>query len=194
MTRTDIINLIVNKTNAKRYLEIGVDNGNNFENISCKYKLGVDPNPESAALLIETSDEFFMRNKIKFDVIFIDGLHTREQVKKDILNSLNILSENGVIVCHDMNPEQESWQTEYFEGGLWTGQCWKAFAELRMTRNDLEMFVVDTDFGCGVIRKGEQNLLPLNDNLTYDHLDKNRKEILNLISIKEFSEWLTKPF
>ena len=54
-----------------------------------------------------TSDEFFEQNKEKFDIVFIDGLHHSEQVYKDILNSLNILNEDGTIICHDMNPTEE---------------------------------------------------------------------------------------
>jgi len=191
MSRTDIINAIITKLNAKKYLEIGVCRGLNFENVNCKYKLGVDPSPESKALIIETSDEFFTRNKIKFDVIFIDGLHTKEQVKKDIINSLSFLNEGGIIICHDMNPEEEIWQIEeYTPGELWTGPCWKTFVELRMFRSDLEMFVVNTDFGCAIIRKGKQATLKVEGELTYSLLEANRKTLLNLISVEEFNYWL----
>ena len=54
-----------------------------------------------------TSDEFFEQNTEVFDVIFIDGLHLSEQVYRDITNSLSCLSENGYIICHDMNPMEE---------------------------------------------------------------------------------------
>ena len=33
-----------------------------------------------------TSDSFFNQNKIIFDLIFIDGLHTAEQGFKDLIN------------------------------------------------------------------------------------------------------------
>ena len=48
-----------------------------------------------------TSDEYFLKIKdtgIKFDIIFIDGLHLDYQVNLDLKNSLKHLSENGFIV------------------------------------------------------------------------------------------------
>ena len=49
------------------------------------------------------SDEAFKKNKIKFDLIYIDGNHLYEFVLKDILNSINCLNKNGIIVCDDFN-------------------------------------------------------------------------------------------
>jgi hypothetical protein len=73
--------------------------------------------------------------------------------------------------------------------GAWTGDCWKAWVQLRATRNDLSMFVVDTDFGVGIIRKGKQKRLALeNLSLNYNDLEANRKEWLNLITVQEFYE------
>ena len=48
-----------------------------------------------------TSDNFFLRNKIKFDLIYIDGNHLYEYVKRDISNSLKYLNINGIIVLDD---------------------------------------------------------------------------------------------
>lgn len=51
----------------------------------------------------------------------------------------------------------------------------------------LEMFVVNTDYGCGVIRKGQQTLLTVQDSeLNWHGLSANRTEWLNLISVEEF--------
>ena len=47
-----------------------------------------------------TSDKFFKDNE-KFDIIFIDGLHTFEQTIKDIDNSIKFLRDKGVILIHD---------------------------------------------------------------------------------------------
>ena len=47
------------------------------------------------------SDIFFKNNKTNYDMIFIDGNHTINQVLKDIINSLNCLNKNGIIILHD---------------------------------------------------------------------------------------------
>lgn len=190
MERTDIIQTLINSIGAKSYLEIGISNGANFKKIVCENKVCVDPEPLSKADYVLTSDEFFKHNDKTFDVIFIDGLHHADQVYRDIINSLHVLREGGYIVCHDMNPQKEEHQIIPFRGGTWNGDCWKAFASLRRDRSDLEMFTVDTDYGCGIIRKGTQEPLDINagDELTYADFDKNRKEWLNLISPEEFEK------
>jgi hypothetical protein len=74
--------------------------------------------------------------------------------------------------------------------GEWTGDCWKAWVKLRSERVDLHMYVVDSDYGCGVITKGTQRLIELPNSLTWDTLEKNRKDFLNLISVEEFKNIL----
>ena len=87
-TRTEIINfLLSNRKGETRYLEIGVrDPNGNYNHIIADEKYGVDPgiayekNPVDFKM---TSDDFYkslLNNKIlysdiRFDVIFIDGLH-----------------------------------------------------------------------------------------------------------------------
>ena len=186
MNRTDIINAVCRACSAQAYLEVGVWNGRNFDAVECPTKVGVDPDPSSPATHRMTSDEFFDRNKQFFDVIFLDGLHTEHQFALDVASSLMFLREGGAIVCHDMNPTAREMQSEEYSGGAWTGQAWKHFARLRMTRPDLEMFVVDADYGCGVIRRGSQEPIPWVAGLDYSHLESDRRGILNLITTEEF--------
>ena len=188
MTRTDIIQLLIDKIKAKSYLEIGVSGGENFQTIRCENKVGVDPELTSPATIFLTSDEFFKQNKDTFDVIFVDGLHHADQVLRDITHSLKILNEGGYIVCHDMNPEKEEHQIIPFTGGTWNGNCWEAFVQLRQERSDLKMCVVNTDHGCGIIQKGKQELLEINKKVNYKNFNKNRKEWLNLIEVTDFYE------
>ena len=114
MQRYDIINELIGKFNYKTYLEIGVRNPDDcFNIINCETKHSVDPGYESPDSKVDykfTSDDFFalleskelnLSPTYKWDVIFIDGLHISTQVEKDIKNSLNHLSENGVIILHD---------------------------------------------------------------------------------------------
>lgn len=190
MQRTDIINILIKSINAKSYLEIGTYDGKNMDKIECEYKIGVDPELDSLATYHITSDSYFELNRYNskrtFDVIFIDGLHTEEQLDKDIRNSLEILNENGYIICHDVNPTSKEMQIVPYTGGLWTGNVWKSFVKLRGCRPDLEMFTVDTDWGCGVISRGGQDLISLPSELTYEDFEKYKKIWLNLVSVNEF--------
>lgn len=133
----------------------------------------------------------------KFDIIFIDGLHHSEQVIKDILNSLEILNEGGAIVMHDCLPTSEFMQIIPMQPdhNEWTGDTWKAFVRTRMTRSDLVMEVVDTDYGCGIIKKNTINqnlkwitLLEIEGNLDYEGFVKNKQKWMNIISVSEFKQ------
>ena len=65
-----------------------------------------------------TSDEYFLKIKdtgVKFDIIFIDGLHLDYQVDLDLKNSLKHLSQNGFIIMHDCNPPTKFHQRENYE-------------------------------------------------------------------------------
>lgn len=190
MTRTDIIQTIINQIGAKKYLEIGMGPGLNFNSICCNYKICVDPNPTVPVTHKITSDEFFQTNNQTFDVIFIDGLHYSEQVYKDIINSVNVLSNNGVIICHDLNPQTEVVQRypQPKPNSEWTGDCWKAWVKIKSERRDLFMCVVDTDYGCGILTKGEQDLIDVKESLTWDFFHNHRTYLLNLISVDLFKQ------
>ena len=202
MERYDVIQTIINKTKAEYYLEIGAGGGINFNEIKCNKKFLVEPFPKLLSGLEDkvkithklTSDDFFKQNKETFDVIFLDGLHTADQISKDIINYLDVLNEGGYIICHDMNPTSELMQRNppLNLNMPWTGDVWKSFVKLKSNRKDLSMFVVDACFGCGVISKGNQKLLKIKEELTYELLEKNRKELLDLLSVDEFLSRINK--
>ena len=188
MKRTDIINHLIKKNDYKRYLEIGVRNPDeNLNKIIVEHKDGVDPAGNCNYPI--PSDDFFnqLDVDIRYDIIFIDGLHLDYQVEQDITNSLKHLNEGGTIVMHDCSPIKEEHQVEeYVVGKTWNGTTWKAYVKFRMTDENLSMCVVDTDHGVGVITKGKQTLYPKSDILDFKLLDENRKEILNLITPEKF--------
>jgi hypothetical protein len=190
MNRTKIINLIAQKISAQNYLEIGVFDGQNLNSVNIPNKTGVDPDKKSKATIFKTSDDFFLENDKKFDIIFIDGLHHADQVEKDINNSLNSLNEHGYIVCHDMLPTDKNMEAVPRKQGIWTGDCWKAWVKIRETRSDLSMFVIDTDYGCGIITFGSQDVLQISEELTFENYQKNRQKWMNVISVKEFEEMI----
>lgn len=194
MQRSDIINFLIKKFNYKSYLEIGTNiPKNNFDKIEVDYKVSVDPVPIGKITFIGTSDQYFesISEDTKFDIVFIDGLHHDDQVLKDIENSLNHLNENGTIVCHDCLPTTEDMQVRNDHGREWTGDVWRAIADLRINRIDLDIKVVATDYGCGIIRRGTNvPYVPKVKYLTYDYYDQNKFQMLNVISTEMFIEWI----
>ena len=182
--RWDLIQHIINKYNYTSYLEIGCDKDQSFSKIKINKKIGVDP--ISGGTIRDTSDNFFINNKDKFDIIFIDGLHHYEQVIKDIYNSLDILNDNGHILIHDCLPRTIAHQAIPRYRGSWNGDVWKSIVELR-TKSNLEVFTCEIDFGVGVIRK-KINTKPLdikiNDfkKLKFKDYYHNNKEFMNVIS------------
>ena len=103
-SRIHIIQEIINLKKFSNYLEIGCDQDENFSQINVKNKIGVDP--KSGGTHRMTSDIFFKNNKDKFDIIFLDGLHTYEQTIKDINNAIQRIQDNGIILIHDCLPKK----------------------------------------------------------------------------------------
>jgi hypothetical protein len=232
MNKLTVIQEIINKKNAKNYLEIGIYKGGNFLPIKCNTKIAVDPNPVipiekklkwytlnpgnfSGKYFKTTSDNFFASNTAllkekPIDVAFVDGLHTYQQSLKDVLNILKFADENAVVLMHDCNPETEAsaYPSDTFEyaktagikdwKGQWCGDVWKAVVDLRVNRTDLDVCVLNCDYGLGVVtrKKKERNFAPLNlggrtiDSLSYPDLEKNRKEYLNLKEPEYFYQFL----
>ena len=187
MNRHEIVNHIIKKEKYTRYLEIGVQKGHSFKKVLCDHKDGVDPNPKKIKVKYQTtSDDFFrtISDTQQYDIIFIYGLHEKNQVLRDVDNSLKHLLEGGTIVMHDCSPP-----SEYMASLKRCGTVWEAVVELRQ-RENLDVQVVDTDYGVGIVKLGEQKVLVLEKDtkITYDFLESNRKEILNLISVKEFRD------
>jgi hypothetical protein len=197
-TRTDLLNHLAQKYNLQRYLEIGVQVPElNFDKIICPYKTGVDPDPAARASLQMTSDEFFASKLVEkdgkrflWDLVFIDGLHTAEQVKKDFENALKHLSPNGFIVLHDCNPEKEEHTIvpRPTKTGHWNGDIYKFAAGFEKHCAT----TVDIDNGCLVYSntKGIDSTIhkPFSY-LNWDFFNEYRKELLNLITWDE----LVKP-
>ncbi|WP_454561459.1 class I SAM-dependent methyltransferase [Mycobacterium haemophilum] len=200
---------------APFYVEIGVSRGFAFRHIAADEKVAVDPAFQLSARTRRlaaaqarathycemTSDAFFanettLLERRAIDVALIDGLHTYEQVVRDVENTLRYLRDDGVIVLHDCNPKSASAgcpATSYADfraqnhwwNLVWSGDVWKAIVHLRSTRPDLRIAVLDCDFGVGIIRKGSPER-PLSYSaeqvaaLNYADLAADRERLLNL--------------
>ena len=187
--RWDLIEYLINKYGYSDYLEIGCDQDQLFSKVKIQNKVGVDPS--GGGNVRKTSDEFFKENNKKFDIVFIDGLHTYDQVKKDILNSINCLKENGIILVHDCMPDSLSKQAVPRYRMVWNGDVWKAIVDLRQ-REDLEIFTCEMDQGIGVIKKEKNSsILEIKKsprNLKFKDYFADYKNLLRVISLKEFKD------
>lgn len=202
-TRTEIINKLFEIYKFQTYLEIGVATpAENFDLINATLKESVDPSPNGKCTYFTTSDDFFLNyaeNKT-YDVIFVDGLHTTEQAYIDVMNAVKHLNNDGFIIMHDCNPPTEYHIRSYDEflktKGAWNGTVFKAFIKLKYELNDWCCFTIDEDWGCGIITKRkilENKQINCNiHNLSWDEFDKNRKELLQLISFNEYSKIIIK--
>jgi len=182
ITRTQVLNTLATARSYKTYLEIGVGLKDNFNGVLVEHKESVDPAHDATYAM--SSDDFFAgpgKDK-RWDLIFIDGYHVADQVRRDIDNSLACLNEGGAVVLHDCLPPSEDAQRVPPVQVLWTGDVWKAWAWNRMYRPDLSMRVVDVDLGCGVIERGAQKCFPKTEVLDYQFLVNNKAELLNLVS------------
>lgn len=187
-TRTDVINYFIKYRNYRTYLEIGVDDGINFMNVDCSEKIGIDPSfaklhtSARPYCVRMTSDEFF--NSIPtdqlFDIIFIDGDHTYEQVVKDIANSKKHLSANGVIIMHDVYVFDEK-QTVYNNDSVYMGTTYQAFIQQVMMNEIKHMYNV---YYTGIDLTGVIDTQPVNVIKQDNILDKYINIIKSYINIQ----------
>ncbi len=197
-SRIALVNHFIQLNGYKSYLEIGVRRKSAmFEEVRCEGRISVDPDPSAEADYPIPSDDYFARHDHRFDIVFIDGNHTGDQVERDLVNALDRLNPGGVILLHDMNPPTLFHARAGYEvaGRLpsWNGTSWKGYAALRRTRPDLTMHVVGTDWGVGIVHPGRQEVYsgPCE---SYQDLARDRKALLNLITVPEFLRLYAAPF
>lgn len=205
--RSGIINFLLSLNQKDTcYLEIGVRKPKyNFNLIKAGTKYSVDPGIEYKKNPVDfkmTSDVFFQKltaneilsNDIKFNVIFIDGLHRAEQVDRDIENALKYITDDGFIVLHDCNPPTEWHSREAYTyvhtpaGDTWNGTTWKAFLKWRFN-SSVNSCCIDSDWGVGILSKKYaigKSIEATNPFFEFDLLDENRKHYLNLIDFETF--------
>ena len=201
MHRLELINKLIKRNNYTKYLEIGVSDGYVFDRVDLDItnKIGVDPECEiykihwngKGDVRCMTSDDFFngIDPDLKFDIIFIDGLHLAEQVFRDILNSLLHLNENGIIVVHDCSPPGEENASPVNNYGIWNGTVYKGYIEAVKTF-DLDFNTLYTDYGCGLIKYKNIDISAKRVEIdgSWDYFDRNRRSLLRLIDTDEFNE------
>ena len=190
--RIALVNLLASQKTDCTYLEIGCASNDLYDSVPVLNKIGVDP--QRGGNVRKTSDDYFHTNETLFDVVFIDGLHTYDQVRKDVINAIKFLKSGGWIALHDMLPR--SWMEHhvpYLGAGPWTGDVWKVAFELSQTEG-IEFKILKIDRGVGVLRlvKDKPTLIDLTSELSgkqfsyfYENITK-----LPIIEWNDAQKWL----
>lgn len=211
MSRVKLINDLIKKRKLKSYLEIGVDDPNSTFNKIEAEKTGVDPYNDStgchqwngknreemisaidpeATFHEQTSDEFFenLDSKTKFDVVFIDGMHTKEQVEKDYKNALKHINRSkGLIIIDDVCPNTiHEIKMPPDPGQGWRGDVWEFWATMR-GKDQKFLMLVCQELGVGVIdfsvkKSGTPKFQNVNFptyKLSWEFYSTFRKELMN---------------
>lgn len=195
LSHYDIIPHVVDFVGAKSYLEIGCADNTCFSRVNASRKIGVDPNRGGTHRM--TSDEFFADNTEKFDVIFIDGMHTYHQVKKDFENARRFVGDDSIVLFHDVLPDNKytAWPTKKNrpkpkEVVAWNGDVWRISFDLLETPL-VDYRIVPNLHGVGILKfGGEQQMLFPDKNDTWEFFHGNWTAIPTLDSILEIQEFL----
>jgi len=73
----------------------------NFDDVFQEFKNRTEEKKQKISIYKMRSDEAVKLLKDKYDFVYIDGLHTYDGVKQDIINYLPLVKEGGVIGGHD---------------------------------------------------------------------------------------------
>jgi len=183
--RIAAVNLLLGKFSAPAYLEIGCASNSLFNAVPALNKTGVDPS--AGGTVRATSNEFFATNTGCFDVVFIDGLHTYEQVRRDVINSIKCLNRGGWIALHDMLPR--NWVEQNIppiSDSTWTGDVWKLAFELSKT-SGIEFKILRIDHGVGVIKVVDSDVTLCD--LRHELVDKAFSYYYDNLSQLPVTEW-----
>ena len=157
--RYEVVKAACKAVKARSYLEIGVRAGDTFKRIGLGRKVAVDPDPGSAATVFKTSDDFFRDyGGESFDVIFVDGLHHKDFVYRDIMNSIKNLNPGGIIIVDDCCPWHPSAAVVPRKGdGVWVGDVWQGWLKAREELSGMgyRTFTVEAAMGMGVVFAGD---------------------------------------
>lgn len=207
---TGVLSDALNFPGARFVLDVGVNAADSFMTVTNLNPPG-PRSQQSLKYFQMTSDEFFEQHAREviahrgIDVAFVDGLHEWRQAVRDVENCLQYLNDGGVIVMHDCSPNRAIVATPYSEleqarklpewDGTWTGDVYRAVLWLRSQRCDLEVQVLDCDWGVGLVRRAEtRKPLQLDPNrissFSYTELAANRRELLNLRAPETLAEFV----
>ena len=214
--KTDLIHLISRRLKLRNYLELctptagrryGEIDRARFRTarrlmyIADDFDDGLPIDYKIADFAIEEAVADLNVNADKVDICLVDAFHTYDCTTRDLACAYELLADGGVLVVHDCSPPNEAWASPTFASLDWSGESYRSYLDFVFTRDDLDYYTVDVDYGCGIIFKNRAVDMagPVNPNLVAEWFDvhndsqlalrfffKNRAALLRLISGKNF--------
>ena len=89
-----------------------------------------------------------INHRKKYDLIWIDGAHGYPVVSSDILNSLNLINDNGIILCDDIYTNLEFSKYDKMYKSMASYETLKALEEQKIIKFDLIYKRLDSKFNC----------------------------------------------
>ena len=151
------------------YLEVGVFRGTTLEATRVPFRVGVDPAPKFDTGLLPSgvvffsgdSDSYFrgLERRVKFDLVYLDGLHEWKQTLRDLAHSLKHTQPYSLILLDDVRPlnalssvpdMHTSLSAQRDEGVMteeWQGDVYKVLVYLQLYVPGLRFAVLD-ESGC----------------------------------------------
>lgn len=202
LTKTTIINTLIARRGYTSLLEVSTAHSGfvfnslrapHKERARCTDDLWGDKTDGAPSHIAAPASEiwcYLASEDRKYDLIFLDGVHTLKQSREDLCEGLKRLTPRGCLVVHDCNPPNEAYTGDVPKQGNWCGEMYRAFIELRLEQGEeLSACVVNTDYGCGIVERASNRTKvykQLRAPINFDDFAARRTELLNLISPAEF--------
>ena len=127
-----LIPMLVEAVGARTYLELGTGSNETIARVRCERRIGVDANWVQCPGVTQfcmTTDKFIAEHAAThapYDFCFMDASHRAEQVQKDFEGIWPLISPEGMLLIHDVQPETIADTDPGF-----CGDAWKFAKELR---------------------------------------------------------------
>ncbi len=118
----------------------------------------------------------------EFDLICVDPYHEFDTSYRDLSVLTSVLSDDGILLCHDCAPETEMSASPQFTQGAWSGTTYAAFVKIASENPAWFFSILDTDTGIGIISKKPEWYL----SQAFDQ--KKQIELCHLIELKKYDE------
>jgi hypothetical protein len=217
MRKFEIVNALAAKCGYRSYLEICTPStGQAFHKVSeaqlrtrhrLMYRCPRDFNDGDEITFSSDDDriEGLLPHGALYDIIFVDAWHTYACVQRDLELAFSLLSPGGTMVVHDCSPPSRDVAVPEFRHCPWCGVTYCAYIDFVWSRQQVDHYTVDTDYGCGLVKKlagsGKEQTGsgPASEMVeqwrrertsrgyeVFDFFDKHRRELLNLVSVDDF--------